>query len=200
MTDKRLFIFLEGPDDERFFGRIVVPALVHRYRSVEIILYAGMKRVRVSRFLKAVSGMGHEYFLVGDIDSEPNAKAKKRYLTERFENLDPGRIIVVIQEIEGWYLAGLDSRAEHELGLHPHRHTDLVTKEMFNNWIPAEYPSRIAFMSAILERFDASIARQKNRSFRFFSDYLSLFPDDEIVTSRDIHEKGPPGGEPGKAA
>ncbi len=133
--------------------------------------------------------MGHEYILVADIDQEPSAKAKKRCLTGRFEDLKPGRVIVVIQEIEGWYLAGLDTRSEMDLGLHPNQNTDLITKEEFNSRIPVQYQSRIAFMSAILTRYSATVAQEKNQSFRFFSDRYYLFPKGEtVVTRKEVQE------------
>jgi hypothetical protein len=169
MTSRRLFIFVEGGDDQRFFSRIVVPFLESRYASVEIITYACMKSVKVCRFITSITAMDHEFILCGDIDQERNVKAKKAVLRSRFCGLSDDRIVVIIQEIESWYLAGLDEVSQKRLALQPYRSTNHITKELFNRLIPRFYTSRIAFMAEILDHFSIEIARERNRSFNYFS-------------------------------
>lgn len=43
MEYKRLFIWVEGPDDVRFFERIIKPRFGDKYDFVQIIPYATMK-------------------------------------------------------------------------------------------------------------------------------------------------------------
>ena len=165
---KRLFIFVEGGDDIRFFGRLIKPLLTARYESVELIAYACIKREKVNRFLRSLAKLGHDYIFVGDIDCEPSVEAKKFLLTGRYHELSGDHIVVVIREIESWYLAGLDDATAKRLGV-PHLElTNTITKEDFNRMIPRGFASKIDFMFEILKFFSLETAAVKNRSFRFF--------------------------------
>jgi len=166
---KRLFILVEGADDVRFFDRVIKPLLEPRYASVELIAFASLRRGMVSRFLRSLERLGHDYILATDIDTEPSVKAKKRVITERFPGLDPKRVVIVIKEIEGWYLAGIDDDMQQAFGLTPFHTTDTLTKEVFNSLIPGQFISRIEFMVALLESFSLSSAIARNRSFGFFA-------------------------------
>lgn len=54
--------------------------------------------------------MDADYFYIVDINKLPCVIAKKQNIKNSLTNIDQGRIIVVIKEIESWYLAGLDER------------------------------------------------------------------------------------------
>jgi len=168
MKTRRLFIFVEGNDDERFFSRIIRPIVQDRYDSVEIIMYACMKSIKVSRYVKSITEMGHDLILCADIDQERNVRGKKAVLHQRFSPLADDSIIVIIREIESWYLAGLDSRAQKKFGIRSFRTTNQITKEIFNGMIPRYYTSRIVFMGDILAAYSLPVAREKNRSFSYF--------------------------------
>ncbi|MCU0631419.1 MAG: hypothetical protein MUC66_00380 [Methanolinea sp.] len=177
MTERRLFILLEGNDDERFFSRVVVPLLAPRYRSVRVVKYACLKRSRVCRFVRSFQRTGDEYMVVADIDQAPGVKAKKDAVMGRFCVLKPSDIVVIIQEIESWYLAGLETSDARRLGVNPLPSTDHVTKEDFNTTIPPQYVSRIAYMLEILSRFSIAAACRKNRSFHYFMTHYHLARD-----------------------
>lgn len=184
MTPRRLFIFVEGSDDQRFFSRVIVPLLEGDYSSVEIITYACMKSVKVCRFVRSITAMDHDFILCGDIDQERNVKAKKAVLKSRFCILSNDRIVVIIQEIESWYLAGLDDRSQRRLSLRSYRSTNHITKELFNRMIPRSYTSRIAFMADVLDLFSFEVALETNRSFRYFSTRFLAPSAPRSVTSR----------------
>ncbi|HUU76361.1 MAG TPA: hypothetical protein VMW63_09800 [Methanoregulaceae archaeon] len=190
MMDRRLFIFIEGNDDERFFKRIVRPLLESRYQSIELIMYACMKSVRVCRFIKGISSMGHDFILVADIDQEPGVKAKKKAIRNRFCNVDEADIVVIIEEIESWYLAGVDDRSARKLGIRPPRNTDRTTKEDFNRKIPRHYTSRVAYLIDILDVFSINIAKEKNRSFRYFVSKYMIQNQEQPTTVRNAVSAG----------
>ena len=179
MKTRRLFIFVEGNDDERFFSRIVRPVLQDRYDSVEIIMYACMKSIKVSRFVKSITEMGHDFILCADIDQERNVRGKKAVLVQRFSPLPDDHIVVIIREIESWYLAGLDGRAQKKLGIRAFRTTNHITKEIFNSMIPRYYTSRIVFMNDLLAAYSLPVAREKNRSFSFFAEKYEIYSGPE---------------------
>jgi hypothetical protein len=174
MKEARLFLFVEGNDDRRFFSRIVAPLFRETYASIEIISYASMKTERVCRFVRSIREMGHDLLLFADIDEVRNVHAKKALLRERYCTLTDDKIVVIIKEIESWYLAGLDDRAQKRLHIRPFGTTDHITKEIFNRLIPGEYSSRIAFMAELLDRYSLSEAEARNRSFLYFVTHYHL--------------------------
>lgn len=165
---RRLFILVEGADDVRFFDRIVKPLFEPRYDSVELIAFASLRKGMVSRFLKSLERLGHDYILVTDIDAEPSVRAKKQVIRRRFPDLNTQKVIIVIQEIEGWYLAGVDNELQRTFGLTPYHSTDRLTKEAFNARIPDLFTSRIEFMVALLVNYSIESAMAQNRSFAYF--------------------------------
>ena len=178
---RRLFILVEGDDDVRFFGRIVKPLFAGPYDSVEIVPYASTKREKVSRFIKSIRLMKQDYIFVADIDSEYSVRDKKQILYYRYSEVDGKDIIIVIREIESWYLAGLDNAAGNRLGITVPPTTDEVTKEDFNALIPNRFSSRIDFMFEALKYFSIQIATSKNQSFSYFIHHYRLSNRDIFV-------------------
>lgn len=165
---KLLFIWVEGDDDERFFDKILKPKLQEKYDVVKIIRYAAMKRERVDNFIKNIKAMGADYIYLTDINDSPCITAKKGETQSKYKNIDNGKMIVVVKEVESWYLAGLDNNVCKQLKIGNFANTDNVTKEKFKALIPKEFTSRIDFMSEILKNFSIEIAKQKNNSFQYF--------------------------------
>lgn len=208
MALRRLFIFVEGSDDVRFFETIIKPRFEHLFDSVELITFACTKSVKVDRFIRGINAMQHSYIIVTDIDMENSVHAKKNIILSRFNEADYQNIMVIIQEIESWYLAGIDDAGAKALGIHVPARTDFVTKEHFLRLIPRFYPSKIAFMIQILKHFSLSIAVEKNKSFRFFIEhYVIANPVDAGLPGSAgdrLSDKGPgtipgfPGDDPGK--
>ncbi|MHC4361138.1 MAG: hypothetical protein ACYSTN_10185, partial [Planctomycetota bacterium] len=81
---------------------------------------------------------------------------------------DINNVIVIVKEIESWYLAGLDSKNCKKLGIKVFRKTDNITKEQFDKLRPRKFNSRIDFMIEILKRFSMETAKRKNKSFDYF--------------------------------
>jgi len=171
---KRLFILVEGEDDVRFFGRIIKPLFAGRYDSVGIVPYACTKREKVSRFIKSVRLMKNDYIFVADIDNEGSVREKKQVLYSRYSEVEGRNIVVVIKEIESWYLAGLSAGSAHHLGLRSITETDTISKEDFNGIIPSRFSSRIDFMFEILKFFSIHEAIRRNQSFSYFSNHYNL--------------------------
>ena len=171
---KRLYIFVEGEDDVRFFGRIIKPLFIPRYDFVEILPYASIKRVKVNNFLISLAEMKNDYIFVADIDTERSVRDKKQILYHWYSNISGSNIVIVIMEIESWYYAGLPDEVLRKLGLPTLLSTDGLTKEDFNALIPPPFDSRIDFMFEILKSFSPVIAARHNQSFRFFFERYHL--------------------------
>lgn len=165
---KQLFIWVEGDDDERFFNRIIIPELKKRYDMVKVIKYAEMKKEKIDNFIKSIEGMKADYIYFADIDNSPCVTAKKEKIQQERKYIDTSKIIIVIKEIESWYLAGLDNKASKQLKIGNIETTDNITKESFKDLIPEKFTSRIDFMSEILKIFSIEMAKRKNKSFKYF--------------------------------
>jgi hypothetical protein len=176
MNCKRLFIFVEGNDDERFFDRIVKPKFEKKYNEVRLWKYAQVKNTKIDNFLKSIKAMGAEYIFVTDNNKAPCVTFRKQEIQEKFckkIGIDKNKIIVVIKEIESWYLAGLDSKQCKRLKISYLKNTKDVTKENFNDLIPQKF-SKIDFMLEVLKLFSIEEAKQKNISFRYFFEKYNL--------------------------
>ena len=167
MAYKRLVILLEGNDDERFFEKIVKPFFQKRYR-VEFWKYAQEKDERIVNFVKSLNSMKADYIFASDINDAPCIIAKRDKITRKFNQIPETKIIVVVKEIESWYLAGLDKNTSKKLGIRKKMGTtDNFTKEQFNHLIPRNMP-RTDFIQKILENYDVEIAKERCESFGYF--------------------------------
>jgi len=139
-----------------------------KYDRVVIRAYASMKRVKFSALLGAIRAMGADYLVVADNDHSPCITAKKEWVGRGVAGVQPQRIRVVVEEIEGWYAAGLDLENMVSLRTVFPVNTDGLTKEEFNDLVPERFDSRIDFMMEILKVFSLDSARSRNASFDYF--------------------------------
>ncbi|MEA3281368.1 MAG: hypothetical protein U9Q68_02245 [Euryarchaeota archaeon] len=169
MDYKLLFILIEGDDDKRFFESVVEPFIQERYSAIKFGQYAKKDKKWKVKFIKSIKLMKADYICVGDIDDFPCITTKKEKLTDDFgKKITVDRIVIVVKEIESWYLAGLDETVSKKLGIRKKiKTTDNITKEHFNQLIPKKMP-RPEFMLKILENYDVEVAEGKNGSFGYF--------------------------------
>jgi hypothetical protein len=169
MGYKLLFILIEGDDDERFFESVVEPFIQERYSAIKFQKYAKKNKKWKVNIIKSITSMKADYLCVGDIDDVPCVTSKKERIMDDFdEKITKNKIIIVIKEIESWYLAGLDEKVSKELGIRKKiETTNNLVKEHFNQLIPKKMP-RSVFMRKILENYDVEVAEGKNRSFEYF--------------------------------
>ncbi len=171
---RRIFILVEGADDERFFESIPRPILEEKYDSVQTWQYSGQPKKKTQSFLQSIHAMNADYFFLADVNTHPCVTARRQHLTELYDaRLDDDRIIVVIREIESWYLAGLAENAARELGVEAFENTDDITKERFAAMVPRRFDLRIDFMQELLKAFSVEAARKKNMSFDYFLNRVS---------------------------
>lgn len=165
---KILVIWVEGGSDARFFDLVIKPFFKQAYKRVEVRTYANLKRVKFEKMLQGLRSINVDCLVVADMDREKCVTAKKEVIGARIRNIEPERIRVVIEEIESWYLAGLDENAAHSLNLPLFQKTDAITKEQFVAMMPRSFDSRIDFMMEILKVFSPAVAVEKNTSFNYF--------------------------------
>lgn len=171
MPNNGLFLFVEGADDERLISHICTEYLHDHYAWIRTYQYAQKKSDKVCDFLRAILSMDAEYIFFADADSNPSISSCKERAKKIFSNIDEDKLQIVVQEIESWYLAGLDDDACKELGLSKRpRDTEKVSKEQFLHLMPSRFDSYIDFMVEIVKAFDINTAAKHNHSFGYFTE------------------------------
>jgi hypothetical protein len=167
MGFKALYLFVEGDDDARFVRSVISPRLSNRYDWIGTFQYAQKKPAKVSSYLRNIKAMGAEYFLLADINSCPCFPEKRQDLLKRFTELEGGRVVIVVKEVEGWYLAGVP--ADNPWGVRVPADTTDLTKEQFDAALPKPFNSRTSYMVEILKLFEIETAAARNPSFQYFA-------------------------------
>jgi hypothetical protein len=175
---KRLYILIEGNDDERFFKEVLKPVLEKRYDSIIPYQYASQRSEKTQNFLNSIIAMKASYIIITDINSSPCVTHRKTALKAKkikHKLIEESNICVAIKEIESWYLAGLNTAALKKIGISYHyKSTDTLTKEQFDRLMPDKFRWRISFMMEILKHFQLDVAKQNNRSFKYFLEKYNL--------------------------
>ena len=170
MAYRRLFIFVEGDDDERFFERLIKPMYEQICDYVHLWKYSQQKLKKINGFLNGINSIPHaDYIFVADLDASPCVTDRKERITSQFKKLSEDRILVVCREIESWYLAGLNDDSRRQIKIRrSYNNTDRISKEQFDRMMPQKFVSRIDFMQEIMKLFDRETALAKNTSFEYF--------------------------------
>ncbi len=152
MPYRRLFLFVEGDDDELFFRSVILPLWARSYDDVQFVPFSGLKREKVRAFLRSVRAMEADYLWVRDLDQYPCVTAAKQAVQQIYSQIDPARIQVVKVEIESWYCAGIRAH-DTELGaldIATCPDTQTVTKEAFELAVSQRRVPRVPALRAIL--------------------------------------------------
>lgn len=174
MAHGKLFIFVEGNDDQRFFRKIIEPRIKRR---VKYIQYAQLKKKVVINYLRTIQNSNDDdYIFVADLDELPGPSAKVKWVRNKFEQIRDRKVIslskrhisIVIIEIESWYIAGMKDSFAVQHNINPIKNTEWITKEIFNNTFHGKFRSRIDFMQELLKNYSFETALEKNRSLSYF--------------------------------
>ena len=160
MAYRILFIFVEGVDDKRFVEKIISPFIQEKgnYSLIKPIEYAVKSSQELRKFIQTIAHQSNQnYVLLCDLDSngDKNATVKSRVekVIEKYgQVLDKDKIVVVKEEIESWYYAGITAEKLEELGLPFLTNTETLTKEEFERIIPKTFISSNDFMVEVFER------------------------------------------------
>lgn len=167
---KKLFLFVEGPDDERFLEQI------YKDCDVKFIQYSCEQNKIINSQIKTIKSNNFlDYLFFTDADG-CSIQDRIDRTVEKYHDCEDEKVCVVQFEIESWYLAGITQESARKMKIKYCRCTDSVTKENFNAIKPQKL-SRIDFMIEILKQYDKQEAQLKNTSFRCF--FQNNFPQQE---------------------
>jgi len=167
-----LFVFLEGPDDERFFRAVVAPLFQSRYASINYIQHAGKNAGYINSYINSIAAMNTDeyradYLFFNDFDLSRCITGRKNALMRQYRRLDAERIVVVRKMIESWYVAGLDQTSCADFGLRYAGHTEGIDKRFLESCMPRRFNSLNLYLIDMLARFDHEIAIQQNTSYAY---------------------------------
>lgn len=166
---QRLFILVEGLDDSRFCNKIIKTRFKPKYDYISIHEYSNQNKDFILKFIKSINSMGADYIFISDFNKENCITAKKQKILCKYKNkLDENNIVIVKEEIESWYMAGMDDTQSKLLEIPKIKETNNFTKEHFNDFQQLKNRSRIDLMVEMLKSYNIKIAKQKNKSFKYF--------------------------------
>jgi hypothetical protein len=171
----KLFIFIEGNDDELFIKEVVIGQLLSK-KNIKPWKYSQKSKEKINDFINSINSMGADYIFITDFDEGESLETKKSDLLSDFPFIDGDRLVIVKNEIESWYIAGINQETGIEIEckkelrkIRVPEDTEPITKEHFEDLIPGSFKdSKIDFMKEILKCFDISIAKERNDSFKNF--------------------------------
>ena len=160
---KTLFLFVEGPDDERFFQHLFGKG------KAQYIQYRNNPQKDINNKLRSIKRNPMcDYMFFADADGCEISERVKRIIA-KYQDCETDKVCVVQFEIESWYLAGITQEESHKMRIKHFACTDSIKKEQFNAIIPKSY-ARVDFMVELLKRYDYQEAQSRNTSFRLFYD------------------------------
>ena len=169
---KNILIFVEGPDDKRFFEKILRNRIERKYEgfTYHIIKYQEKSDDVINNYINSYNEMNSEIFLFRDFDSGPCISERKSEIQNHF-NLPDEKIFIVKHEIESWYLAGLNQQYLQRIGVtEAFNNTEDISKRRFNEIISG----RTHLKLEMLDNFKFRIAMSKNSTFRYVVEKLKL--------------------------
>ena len=168
---KKYYFFYEGDDDLRYIERIIYPLIAKKGFEPESINQYGRRRIIIAKYIKSLNS--EEYLYLKDLDWYPCITKRKESVENDLSKLvDLNKIIIVIKEIESWYLAGVDEKTLRNLGVKPSnikkivKCTDTIDCHQFNEFFPSRTP-RVVIMDSILDNYNLDIAKKRNKSLNY---------------------------------
>ena len=139
-----------------------------------MIEYAGRNLEWRQDFVKSIRAIPYaELVVLRDIDRCTCIPGKKKEVRDELRCAESD-VFVVVQEIEGWYLAGASDALCRDLGINQPRTTHHVTKEKLKRLCPGEYSTLGEFKLDLLDSFDLDRAINRNSSFAYFCRHMGL--------------------------
>ena len=170
----KIFIYIEGDHDE-IFVNFILSEYARKNFSIELhpIPYAQKTTKNISKSIK--SKFRHNYIFLSDLDSDyhPCITSMKEERNDKYDGLDYSKIIIVKEEIESWYLAGVDNSLDIFKKWEIPDSTDEIKKEDFDKIYKTSFDSKKNCLIEIAKHYNFNLAINRNTSFKYFLNRLS---------------------------
>lgn len=171
-----IYLFVEGPSDERFFTKIFLP-LIGPGKPVR---YSHERIQKINDFIHSIDRTPYlDYLFIADSDGK-TTEEKKGLLLSKYTNLTPEKIVVVHYEIESWYYAGISEESCKRIKLRNFEFsTDGLTKEQFYSKLSR--PSDVTYvLGRILSTYSLPLAITRNHSLNTFCSNIKKEPANAV--------------------
>ncbi|MCW6169320.1 MAG: hypothetical protein LVQ96_04370 [Thermoplasmatales archaeon] len=167
MNRREKYFFVEGFYDGRFFRAIIDN--IFKNLPAKIIQYFIKRDEKVDRYIISLDAQHISFLFIADEDPDHFSSKESRIneLTRRFPRLPREKIVLIVPEIEGWYIAGLPSQKARSLEIRNLPDPDNCSKEKFVSILPRNTDG-IPIRSEMLENYDLALAMSKSTSFQEF--------------------------------
>lgn len=161
------FLFVEGYYDEVFVKKISEKLQIKC--EIKIVKYAMTQDAKVSSYLQSIISQKIQFLFIADrdIDHYKTTVDREKELYRRYPCLNSSNHILVIPEIEGWYIAGLNQKSVKKLKLKNLPLPDECTKEKFIATLPSQQDGT-PIRNDMLKLYDIHFAETRSSSFRKF--------------------------------
>jgi hypothetical protein len=173
MSYKQLYFFVEGPDDERYIEKVIKPVLESQYDMIKVIRYAKLPKIVIENFIRTYKNQpSSDYLFLCDMDARGDqsciTKRKEKERNKYGNLINSDKLIVVKEEIESWYLAGITTDNATKFKIKTFADTESITKEEFRQMIPKKFLSSNDFMVEILKEYSLEQAQKVNGTLNYF--------------------------------
>jgi len=168
------YIFVEGYYDLMFVENVLSIFLLEKFSYIVYpIPYAQKSKKFINKEIKSKSK--HKFLLFADLDINDYSciTKKKNYLINLYSNLKLNDVIIVKEEIESWFLAGMDTSIDLFKSFKIPDKTDVITKEDFNQMLLNNSKlNKEDFLLELSHSFNFDLAVKRNDSFKYFLNKL----------------------------
>lgn len=173
-----IFIFVEGIDDMRFINNIISPYFLNKNQiDIRAIPFQQKNNKIIKKDIKKFISHDYNFIFLSDLDSHsfPCITSRKEKRHDEYDPLPLENIIIVKEEIESWYIAGIDYTKNELKSINFQDSTENITKEDFNRIMKINnFDSRIDFIKEILKGYNLDLAIQRNDSLKYFINKLNI--------------------------
>ena len=89
--------------------------------------------------------------------------------------ITPDKIIIVVEELESWCLAGIDTSIEEYVDFVIPESTDDITKEDFDEILSNTSFNKNKLLNYLSFNFSIGLAIERNKSFKYFLERYGIF-------------------------
>ncbi len=168
---KNLFVFVEGKEDIIFVKKVLYNLFMKHSINIIPIPYQKTRNHDVKKYIKASKANNHDYVLLSDLDShkyECITSRKNQRIEELNDEITPDKIIIVVEELESWCLAGIDESIDEYADFIVPENTDNITKEDFDEILSNTSFNKNKIFNYLSFNFNVDLAVKRNKSFKYF--------------------------------
>lgn len=170
----KVFIYVEGNHD-KIFVDFILSEYVRNNMGIDLhpIPYAQKQPKSINKSIR--SKFRFEYLFLSDLDSRthPCITSMKQERFNKYDALDCSKIIIVKEEIESWFLAGVDNSLDEFKGWKIPFQTEGIDKEDFDKICKVSFDSKNDCLKEIAKVYNFDLAMERNTSFKYFLNRLS---------------------------